>query len=131
MNPKTLLAVLICVVAAWLAACSPAPNTAAITGETLAARIAAGDAPVILDVRGPDEFAAGHIPGAINIPHTAIVDRIGELDGLQNDEIVVHCVSGRRAGMAEETLVAAGFAGVRPLEGHMQQWEADQHPIDR
>jgi phage shock protein E len=46
----------------------------------LAAEMAAGAAPVIVDVRGPEEFRAGHLPGAVNIPLAELERRKNELD---------------------------------------------------
>ena len=105
-------------------------STESLTTVELSTMIESGDAPLILDVRTVDEFTAGHIPGAINIPHTELADRIAELDGHQNDEIVLHCKSGRRAGLAEPILVTGGFTQIRNLEGHWLQWQADNLPIE-
>lgn len=113
-----------------LVACQSLPTSGPITNEELAQRMAAGNAPVVLDVRTPKEYDTGHIPGAINIPHTEIDARIDELKKFRNKELVVHCRSGTRAAMAEQSLVAAGFSGVRDLSGHMLQWRADGHPVE-
>jgi phage shock protein E len=107
---------------------SPAANS--IRPAQLAARIDAGDAPIILDVRTREEFAAGHIPGAINIPHDELAERYGELVAAPGDEIVVHCQSGRRASAAERTLREAGYTHVLDLKGHMQGWKAAGLPIE-
>jgi rhodanese-related sulfurtransferase len=96
----------------------------------LAARIEAGTAPLILDVRTPEEYAAEHIPGAVNISHTELAGRLAELDAYKNKEIVVHCRSGKRAGLAETVLSDAGFTGIRDLEGHMLQWQENGYPVE-
>ena len=101
-----------------------------IASSELAARIESGTAPLILDVRTPEEYSAGHIPGAINISHTELGERLGELEEHKNEEIVVHCRSGHRAGLAETVLVDAGFTGVRDLDGHMLQWEENGYPVE-
>jgi hydroxyacylglutathione hydrolase len=67
----------------------------------LAAAIAAGEAPVVVDVRRPDEWAAGHVPGSINLPLGSLRQGLGELPA---GPIWVHCAAGYRAA------VAAGFA---------------------
>ena len=64
---------------------------------------------VWLDVRTAEEYAAGHIDGAINIPHTEIAQRIAELDLDKATPIVLYCKSGRRAGIALETLTSMGY----------------------
>ena len=54
----------------------PAPGLpSVITAEELAGRIRSNDAPAVLDVRSDEEFAAGHIPNAIHIPHTQLAER--------------------------------------------------------
>jgi phage shock protein E len=109
--------------------CGPAPDAETLTGEMLLARIDAGDAPLTLDVRTPGEFAAGHIPGAVNIPHDAVAERFAELGVKPDDEIVVYCQSGRRAALAEDVLAGAGFRRVRHLEGDFAGWQADGRPV--
>jgi len=84
--------------------------------------------PLILDVRRPDEFAAGHIPAAINIPHTEIGKRLHELGNNRNKEVVVYCESGRRAAIAAGILKKAGFTHVIHLEGDMKSWRERNLP---
>jgi phage shock protein E len=105
-------------------------GAAAIGADELDRRIREGAAPFILDVRTPEEYAAGHIPGAMLIPHDQLAGRLAELPVRPGDELVVHCKTGGRAGMAEQTLVAAGYTQVRPLEGHMEGWRQGGHPVE-
>jgi hydroxyacylglutathione hydrolase len=72
-----------------------------------AARRVAGDAPVVLDVRAPAEWDAGHIPGAVTAP----VGRLpAAVDGVARDApIVVHCQGGSRSAIAASLLQRAGF----------------------
>jgi rhodanese-related sulfurtransferase len=113
-------------------ACVQEPvGEASITAFDLDALIVAGDAPIILDVRTKKEFAEGHIPGAVNIPHTELEARIAELDDHKNNTIVLHCRSGQRAVTADEILRGNGFIKITELEGHMLGWEADGHPVER
>jgi phage shock protein E len=93
-----------------------------ITQRELLQRLDKNEAPLIVDVRRPDEFAAGHIPGARNFPHTEIAARLDELRDDRDKEIVVYCESGRRAAIAQGILEQAGFTKVRHLEGDMQSW---------
>ena len=81
-------------------------------------------------LRTEKEYAAGHVPGAILIPHDELASRLDELAPHKDGEIVVHCKSGRRAGMAEEVLAGAGFSNVVDLEGHWNAWEAGGHPTE-
>jgi rhodanese-related sulfurtransferase len=102
-----------------------------ITAEELAEKIQFSQAPLILDVRSKEEYAEGHIPGALNIPHAELPDRLSEIDAAKTDEIVVHCRSGYRAGIAEKILIEAGYSDVRDLAGHMNAWKSDGHPIQQ
>jgi rhodanese-related sulfurtransferase len=99
-----------------------AGGTPLIPGAELLARIDAADAPVILDVRTPEEFAEGHVPGAINISHDELAARLAEIESARDAEVVVYCRSGRRAGIAEELLRAEGFGNLKHLEGDMLAW---------
>ena len=77
---------------------------------------------VILDVRRPDEFAAGHIPGAINIPNETIgEEKIPELPD-KNQLILVYCRSGNRSVQASGKLVNLGYANVVEFGG-INTWE--------
>jgi len=98
-------------------------------GELLA-RIEEGYAPLILDVRSPEEFAEGHISGAINIPYTELEDRVSELGVELDDEVVVYCRSGRRAGIAESALAELGYTNLRDLEGHINKWSEVGYPLE-
>lgn len=86
---------------------------------------------VVLDVRGPDEFAAGHVPTAINLPHDQLEQRLAELALDPDAPVVVYCESGRRAGMAAEVLARAGHRDIRHLEGDMSAWRASGRPVER
>jgi rhodanese-related sulfurtransferase len=92
-----------------------------LSPEALAAQISENRAPFILDVRTPDEYAEGHVPGAVNIPFDALPGRLDELPATR-EEIVVYCRSGRRAVIAEDTLRANGYLNLRELSGHWLEW---------
>ena len=85
------------------------------------------DAQLILDVRTPEEYREGHVPGAINVPHSQISDRLEELAEYRDRDVVVYCKSGRRAGFAARELSEAGFR-VYHLDGDMDGWRSGNHP---
>lgn len=95
-----------------------------IAPEALAARLEAEAAPLVLDVRTPGEYASGHVPGAVNVPHTEIDAWLAERAPAPDTEVVVYCERGGRAARAEAALRDAGFARVRHLEGDMSAWRA-------
>jgi rhodanese-related sulfurtransferase len=113
---------------AVLLACSQSAAESTISQADLADRIVAERAPLILDVRTESEFASGHIPGAVNIPHDELLRRIGELDAGSDGEIVVYCEVGGRAEKAASELRKAGFSEVLHLQGDMRAWRARQLP---
>jgi rhodanese-related sulfurtransferase len=81
--------------------------------------------PHVLDVREPEEVAAGRIPGSANIPLSQLPARVGELD--RGTPIVAVCRSGRRSQAAAEALAGAGFT-VANLAGGMNRWTAEGRP---
>ena len=79
---------------------------------------------IILDVRRPDEFAAGHIPNAINLPNetigTAEISELPDKDQL----IMVYCRSGRRSKEASEKLVKLGYTNIVEFGGILD-WKGE------
>lgn len=115
-----------------LVACQgPVADVPGISGTELAGRLGIESAPFILDVRSAQEFKEGFIPGAVNIPYDELEKRLAELPADRASEVVVYCRSGRRAVIAEEILLAAGFSDVKDLEGHMLGWRESQLPVAR
>jgi phage shock protein E len=109
-------------------ACNSDDKAITIAPDELVARINNNAAPTIIDVRTPEEFASGHVPGAINMPVNDIANSIKNLNLKPADEIVVYCESGRRAKKAENTLKSKGFFEVRHLMGDMVQWRQSKLP---
>ena len=109
------------------ATAAPAPL---ITQPQLLARLEQNDI-VVVDVRSPAEFAAGHVPGARNIPHDQLAARIAELADVRDKDVALYCRSGRRTLLAEETLRGAGFTKLLHLQGDYLAWEAEQRPVEK
>lgn len=68
---------------------------------------------VVIDVRTPEEFASGHIEGALNIDHQVIAQRIGMSGVSKDDDVILYCRSGRRSGLALEALKGLGYKQVK------------------
>lgn len=132
--------------AAPAAAAAPAPAAAAVdtaailasmpkvTAEALLVRLAKPDPSLLLlDVRSPEEYAAGHVPGARNLPQDQLAARLGELQVAKDagQDVVLYCRSGRRAALALQTLRGAGFSKIAHLEGDFQGWEAAGRDVAR
>jgi len=86
---------------------------------------------LILDVRSQEEFAMGHVPNAILIPHDELASRVTELGSDTGRPLVVYCESGKRAGMAGETLLQAGFTNIAHLDGDMRGWRESGRPTEQ
>jgi adenylyltransferase/sulfurtransferase len=92
-----------------------------MTVEDLKARMDAGTAPFILDVREPHEYAIVNL-GVPQIPVGQLPDRISEIPVAKNAEIVAHCKTGGRSQKAALALKAAGFTNVKNLAGGITAW---------
>jgi rhodanese-related sulfurtransferase len=84
---------------------------------------------VIVDVRQPSEFAAGHLRGAINLPLKDVPQRVGELEKSKNKNIIVVCQTGMQSGKAAAQFEKAGFKEVYSLEGGVAAWQAQGLPV--
>ncbi len=76
--------------------------------------------PIWIDVRTADEYSSGHVSEAVNIPYTEIAAGISELAGDKDASIYVYCRSGRRSGIAKETLNGLGYTQVVNVGGFDQ-----------
>jgi rhodanese-related sulfurtransferase len=108
---------------------SAAAADAALDAGQLLQRQQAGQAPMLLDVRSADEYRDGHIAGALNIPVDSLAQRAGVLGVPRDSEIVVYCVSGKRAARAQETLTSLGYTHVRLLDGSLNTWRQRHLPL--
>lgn len=105
----------------------------------LAAR--SGTASVLIDVREPHEYAAGHLPGAINLPrgvlefqvdaHPAMACATAPALADRGRPILLYCRSGGRAALAAQSLAAMGFSDVRSIAGGIQAWVEAGLPVVR
>ena len=76
-----------------------------------------GKPTLVIDVRTAEEFAEGHFPGAINIPHEDIIQGIRALNVDKDQTILLYCRSGNRSGQAETKLQSFGFSGAKNVGG--------------
>lgn len=126
MASKTLKLGLFLLGAVLLAGCRPsAPPTDHTEPADLAAPTAAqapaadtpAVRPIIVDVRSPEEYAQGHLRGAILLPHTETADRAAELFGDKDAPLAVYCKAGIRAENARQILESLGYTNVTNLGG--------------
>lgn len=86
---------------------------------------------VVVDVREPAEFSAGHLRDAKNIPLGELSKRAGELDKYKGKAIIAVCQSGTRSAKAASQLKKAGFAEAFSLEGGVAAWTAQGLPVTK
>lgn len=86
---------------------------------------------LVIDVRSLEEYNDGHVPGAINIPHGEIGDRIEEILEHKDRPVVVYCRSGFRAGKAAQSLLQNDFTQVKHLDGDMNGWVAAERAVEQ
>ena len=101
-------------------------NPGRVTPRELFARLARGDDLQLLDVREPDEWAIGHLPGSILIARGDLVAHLDELDPART--VVCICHHGVRSLHAAAVLRAHGFEDVLDLAGGLERWTLD---VDR
>lgn len=87
------------------------------------------DRPLLIDVREPNEFAAVRAPGAVLMPTSAFVARVGELP--TDRPLLVVCHVGGRSAAVTGYLVRAGRSDVVNVAGGMEAWEAAGLPVTR
>ncbi len=75
---------------------------------------------IILDVRQPEEYKSGHLPGAVFIPLPDLINKVGELD--RTRPILTYCRSGNRSRAAAAFLLAQGFSKIYSMDGGITAW---------
>jgi phage shock protein E len=78
--------------------------------------------PVMIDVRESDEYAEGHIAGAIHLSRGVLEQKIGDFVPDFSTPVVVYCDRGERAALVAENLIKMGFQNLRSLQGGLQSW---------
>jgi len=91
---------------------------------------------LIVDVREPQEFAAGHVPGTINIPRGMLEFKIWSQVGYptntrMDQPIVLQCQSGNRASLAAQTLTELGFTQITAVIMNLGDWQKAGHPFEQ
>lgn len=110
---------------ALVSACSSSGSATAVESvspQVAAEKLAAEPGTVVLDIRTPEEVAAGHLPGAVNIDfyEADFEDRIAGLD--RDASYVVYCRSGNRTSQARSVFEDLGFGDVIDVDGGIVAW---------
>lgn len=95
-----------------------------------ASALISGDAPaIVIDVRTPDEFAQGHIEGAINVDVNSdtFIEDLAKLD--KDTAYLVHCRSGKRSAKALEAMREASFTTIAHMNDGLNGWSEAGKPV--
>jgi rhodanese-related sulfurtransferase len=108
---------------------TPPGTPATIDVPALQHLLTTGHAPRLIDVRTPAEFESAHIPGSYNVPLDLLREHRDELRSHLDEQVVLVCRSGQRAGQAEQALAGAGLPNLRMLTGGITAWQAAHAPV--
>lgn len=88
---------------------------------------------LVLDVREPDEYAAGHLAGAVNIPRGVLEFRLSADPALADTDrpLLVYCKSGGRSALAAKALQDMGYSRVVSVAGGFDAWAACGMPVEK
>jgi rhodanese-related sulfurtransferase len=101
-------------------------NVTQLKVRELAELLTRPNAPLLVDVRSPEEWQFCHIDGAVHVPLNQLAQRLEELD--RDREVVIYCHHGIRSHQAAEFLLWQGFKKVRNLIGGIEAWSVEVDP---
>ncbi|MFM2058663.1 MAG: hypothetical protein RLY71_3048 [Pseudomonadota bacterium] len=107
---------------------------ARITEVDLAqAQAALGSTDLVLDVREPDEYVGGHLPGAVNLPRGLLEFKLSSdaALGRRDLQVLIYCKSSGRAALAAEVMQEMGYLHVQSVAGGFDAWQAAGLPVSR
>ncbi|MFZ2969000.1 MAG: rhodanese-like domain-containing protein [Sulfuricurvum sp.] len=99
------------------------PNYTSISPQAASLMIQQNPTMTVLDVRTPEEFAQGHLQGAVLLPVQVLEENLPQLAPLKGKKIVVYCHSGNRSGVAARVLADEGIIPLN-MEGGISAWQA-------
>jgi rhodanese-related sulfurtransferase len=102
-----------------------------IQPEDLLQKLRAAEGMIVVDVREGEEYARGHLPGALWIPRGVIEGQAPQMIRDRGAELVLYCGSGMRSALAADVLQQMGFANVRSLAGGFRDWAQIGGPVER
>jgi len=103
----------------------------AVSADDLKAAIDKKEKAIIVDVREPGEYAAGHLPGAINIPRGLLEFTVFKKIPDVNAKIYVYCKTGGRASLATKTLQDMGYTNAILVPLAYAEWVKSGYPVER
>ena len=88
---------------------------------------------VVIDVREYDEYAAGHLPGAINIPRGVLEFKIGMVPecAKKDGAFLIYCRTSGRAALSAVQLQKIGYSNIISMNGGFEVWNTEQRPTEK
>jgi rhodanese-related sulfurtransferase len=102
-----------------------------VTPADVKAAIDKKEAAVILDVRDPAEFTAGHLPGAINVSRGKLEFNVWDAVKDKNAKIYVYCLTAARSALATKTLNDMGYKNAVLMDAPFEEWVKAGYPVER
>jgi len=112
-----------------------------ISARSVREGLDSGEVDIVIDVREPNEWNAGHIPGAINVPRGMLELRADPespaadpaLSTKRDARVIVYCLKapGARSLLAAQTLATMGYSNVAAMRGGFEEWRAEDLPADQ
>lgn len=102
-----------------------------VTALETKAGLDSGKVKLVLDVREPAEFEAGHIPGAMNVPRGLLEWNADKLHVDREAEVVVQCAAGGRSLLAARVLQEMGYSKVSSMKGGITDWGNQGLPVEK
>jgi rhodanese-related sulfurtransferase len=100
-----------------------------VSAADVEALLAQGNRAVILDVREPNEFNLGHLPGAVHIPRGQLENRVEAMIP-KTSTVIVYCGGGSRSALAADTLQVLGYTDVKSMTGGFRDWATNGAPVE-
>jgi len=102
-----------------------------VTAADVKAAIDQKEKAVFLDVRDPNEYGAGHLPGAINVSRGTLEFNIWDKISDKNAKIYVYCKTASRSALATKTLNDLGYKNAVLMDAQFEDWIKANYPIER
>lgn len=90
-----------------------------------------GEAAMVVDVRTPEEWSMGRIPGAYHAPVDSLRNHMKTLDPHRDKTVILYCRTQQRSGFAAGLLAKAGFTDVKVINGGILQWAQNGYPLEK
>lgn len=100
-------------------------------GSAEAIRLLNQEKGLLVDVREPDEYRAGHVPNALNVPLSGLASSLKQIEKYKSLPLIICCRTSQRSSRAAITLRKQGFAHVQVLAGGMVAWQGENLPVTK